>query len=122
MKKYLRKSLLLIFVCVIITTGMCACRKKDNEDLIIGYWKLTSDSGRDYMEFFDDGSFVTDSASWCGTYAITGNRLRLTGRLEAIVFDFEFDKNGDRLTLITESGHSYDYERIETRNEKRRWK
>lgn len=64
------------------------------------------------LEFFDGGSYASNSDNYSGGYSVDGNRLKLTGTLvEALTFTFELD--GDTLIIYEENGNTEQYNRVD---------
>ena len=90
---------------------LCSCGASP-ESKIVGQW--VSDGGKVFyneIEFFDNGSYITQHVSWSGNYDISGNRIALNGKVysEALSFEFEDD---DTLILINELGTEQIYKKV----------
>lgn len=78
--KKLTKTILALILATILLVTLAACGSSSSK--IVGRW-VSTDRTNDYsyIEFFSDGTYVTDWANYNGTYSIDGDRLRLSGRL-----------------------------------------
>ena len=106
----MKKTLLISLMLSVVLLMSCGNGTKDD---IVGLWKSSGKESVFYnsIEFFSDGTHVTETPSWSGTYTTDGNRLRISGKLYGEVFSFEISDNGNKLTLTNELGYSKSYER-----------
>lgn len=106
----MKKTVLISFVLLIVLFTTCGGSTKSD---IVGVWKSSGKESIFYnsIEFFSDGTHVTETPVWSGTYTADGNRLRISGKLYDEVFSFEITDNGNKLTLTNELGYSKSYER-----------
>lgn len=106
MKKIIQTLSCLIVVVILL----CSCKNSTKND-IVGLWKSTGEEGVFYnsIEFFSDGTHITETQSWSGTYTTDGNRLRISGKLYSDVFSFELSDSGNQLTLTNSLGYSKVY-------------
>lgn len=103
--KKLSKAFLGIALVVILLFNLAACGSKESK--IVGRWESTDRTNDySYIEFFSDGTYVTDWANYNGTYSIDGDRLRLSG---VLVSDrvYTFEISGKTLTLDSDVYEKY---------------
>lgn len=107
------KVILLIFVCVAVILLFYSCGLSSKSS-IVGKWESDEESGvfYDNIEFFSDGTYVTEVASWNGTYTMGKDRLRFSGVLHSEVFSFKISGGGKMLTLTNDRGYSKIYVRV----------
>ena len=104
-KKDMVIVLLVIALIVVFLSG-----RSGDESKIVGCWRYVNDgSGRPditYLEFFSDGTYVSNGTNYDGKYSIDGNRIKLEGVLvKPKVYLFEI--KGDVLTLYNYDGDEY---------------
>lgn len=106
----MKKALLITLVALVVFLSACAGNTKND---IVGLWKSSGDESIFYnsVEFFSDGTHITETPGWSGTYTTDGNRLRISGKLYGEVFSFEITDNGNELILTNELGYSKTYAR-----------
>ena len=100
----------------LLTVLLTACGADSS---IEGRWEIpgrgdeTSTSDLVKLEFFDDGTYVSNRSNYAGSYSVDGDRLRLEGiMVEPVAVTFEV--NGDSLTFYNDDGEIlYEYQRIE---------
>lgn len=98
--------LLAIALVVVILSG-----HSGSENKIVGCWRYVKDEriGRPditYLEFYSDGTYVSNATNYDGKYSIDGNRIKLEGTLvKPKVYLFEI--KGDVLTLYYYEGDEY---------------
>ena len=106
---------LLAFMIICI---MGACQKSP-EAKITGRWRLAEDSSSflNRLEFFSDGTYVSNHANYEGSYSIDDNRIRLQGIL-VDTKSFTYQLKGDILTFYDDGGDVYCvYERVSEKEE-----
>ncbi|MBR5239810.1 MAG: hypothetical protein IKW04_04465 [Clostridia bacterium] len=108
----MKKVLLITLVACILCLTACGGGGSTKNN-IVGLWKSSDGSDLFYntIEFFSDGTQMTEAASWSGTYTVEGNRLRISGKLYGEVFSYQITNNGNTLILTSESGYSKTYTR-----------
>ena len=106
----MKKALLISLMWLIVLLTACEGSTKND---IVGLWKSSGDESIFYnsVEFFSDGTHVTETPGWSGTYTTDNNRLRISGKLYGEVFSFEITDNGNKLTLTNSLGYSKTYTR-----------
>ena len=89
---------------------LCGCNSKS----IVGKWVGDGNKGvfYDEIEFFSDGTQVTEHISWSGSYSTDGNRLAIIGRVYSETFTYELRDGGDVLALINSNGTEKEYTRV----------
>lgn len=107
----MKKILLIILTLSVLLLTACGGSTKND---IVGLWKSSGEESIFYnsVEFFSDGTHVTETPGWSGTYATDGNRLRISGKLYGEVFSFEIADNGNELTLTNSLGYSKTYKKV----------
>jgi len=106
----MKKTLLISLMLLIVLLTACGGSTKND---IVGLWKSSGDESIFYnsVEFFSDGTHITETPGWSGTYTTDGNRLRISGKLYGEVFSFEITDNGNKLILTNSLGYSKTYAR-----------
>lgn len=106
----MKKALLIGLMLLVMMLTACGGSTQNG---IVGLWKSSGDESIFYnsVEFFSDGTHVTETPGWSGTYTTDGNRLRISGKLYGEVFSFEITDNGNKLTLTNNLGYSKFYKR-----------
>lgn len=106
----MKKILLIFLILMVLLLAACGDSAKNS---IVGSWKSSGEERIFYnsVDFFSDGTHVTETAGWSGTYATDGNRLRITGKLYGEVFTYEITNNGNELILTNSLGYSKKYTR-----------
>lgn len=106
----MKKTLLISLTLLVVLLTACGAGTKNE---IVGLWKSSGDESIFYnsVEFFSDGTHITETPSWSGTYTTDGNRLRISGKLYGEVFSFEITDNGNELILTNSLGYSKTYNR-----------
>ena len=108
----MKKMLLIALILLLVLLTACSSGTKND---IVGLWKSSGDESIFYnsIEFFSDGTHVTETQSWSGTYTTDGNRLRISGKLYGEVFLYEITDSGNKLTLTNSLGYSKTYKRAD---------
>lgn len=108
----LKNVMVILVVMILLAMILGLCSNSSSND-IVGLWKSTGKEDVFYnsIEFFSDGTHITETPGWCGTYTTDENRLRISGKLYSEVFTFRLDKN--ELTLTNSLGYSKIYSRSE---------
>lgn len=98
--------MLLVLVCSACSSG--------TEETIVGQWRSNEESVVFYsnIEFFSDGTHVTETPGWSGTYTAENSRLRISGKLYSEVFSYELSDGEETLVLSDELGNSIIYNRV----------
>lgn len=103
-----------------LSSVLCACSKGGSflkQNSIVGRWEnedeIEYSSFPDEYEFFSDGTYDTERASWCGTYSIDDDRIKIKGVLNTVVYTFEIEDGGNTLILTNDAGFSAEYGRID---------
>lgn len=106
----MKKTLLISLMLLVVLLTACGGSTKNN---IVGLWESSGDESIFYnsVEFFSDGTHITETPGWSGTYTTDGNRLRISGKLYGEVFSFKITDNGNELTLTNSLGYSKTYAR-----------
>ncbi len=106
----MKKALLISLMLFIVLLTACGGSTKND---IVGLWKSSGDESIFYnsVEFFSDGTHITETPGWSGTYTTDGNRLRISGKLYGEVFSFEITDKGNKLILTNSLGYSKTYAR-----------
>lgn len=78
------------------------------ESYLIGRWSIDENyhSSLEELEFFSDGTYVSDHPNYEGNYSVDNDRIRLTG----ILVDsktYTFDVNKITLTFYDDDGEVY---------------
>ena len=98
--------LLAIALVVVILSG-----RSGSENKIVGCWRYVEKEGIGspditYLEFFSDGTYVSNGKNYDGKYSIDDSRIKLEGTLvKPKVYLFEI--KGDMLTLYNYEGDEY---------------
>ena len=108
----MKKSFKFMSLIMLIVILLCSCGSNSKND-IVGYWKSSGDESIFYnsVEFFSDGTHITETPGWSGTYTAEGSRLRISGKLYGEVFSYKITNGGNQLTLTNNLGHSKTYSR-----------
>lgn len=106
----MKKILSIIMILIVLLLTACGGSAKND---IVGLWKSSGEESIFYnsVEFFSDGTHVTETPGWSGTYTIDGNRLRISGKLHVEVFSFKITDNGNKLIITNSLGYSKTYAR-----------
>ncbi len=106
-----KKTIQILPLLIILVFLLCSCGNSTND--IVGLWESSGSENIFYnsVEFFSDGTHVTETPGWSGTYTTDGNRLRISGKLYSEVFSFELSNNGNQLILTNSLGYSKTYAR-----------
>lgn len=88
---------MVVFIVVLLFNG-CGDGKKEettSEENLYGQWEKTEGRAEfSSVEFFDDGTYTTESPNLKGDFSITGNRIKFEGYLvEDVVETFEVKDN-----------------------------
>lgn len=110
------KKIKLITVVMLIAALLTACGSKSS---LVGRWEAVDHGIQggwagphlSELEFFSDGTYVSSSDNYTGSYTIEGDRIKLPGVLmETLVATF--DISGDTLTLYDDEGDAYQYTKV----------
>lgn len=74
------------------------------EEQLYGQWERV-DGRADFssVEFFDDGTYTSDSPNLQGNFSVTGNRIKFAGYLVSDVVE-TFEVEGDELHFLYDDG------------------
>lgn len=139
MRKNLKKLVTLLLIVVLALSVFSSC--KSNEEKIVGKWMV--DAGSEclggngtyftvssdfdigklkelgeflYLEFFDNGTYLSNQTNYIGNYSITENRIQLTGTDgSTLSYSFEFKSSNDdddRLALATDDGYALWFDKV----------
>lgn len=101
MKRFLKPAIALVLA-VVMAAAFIGCGSSKSK--IVGKWNRTEGWGFEYLEFFSDGTYTSNSSNYEGDYSIDGDRLKLSGFMaEAKVYTFKI--KGNTLSLY-ESGRA----------------
>lgn len=106
----MKKTLLISLMLLVMLLTACGGSTKNH---IVGLWKSSGNESIFYnsVEFFSDGTHVTETPGWSGTYTTDGNRLRISGKLYGEVFSYKITNKGNELILTNSLGNSKTYAR-----------
>lgn len=119
MKKY-KKVVVSMLSLMILAVALIGCSSKSASDLIVGQWIVPGEEDRAgttsdlvALEFFSDGTYVSNRSNYSGGYSIDDDRIKLDGVLaEPLTFTFEL--NEDTLTFYYDDGEVMnEYQRVE---------
>lgn len=104
------KKIILIFT-IISVIIISSCGNSANK--LIGHWSTGEKGTLSELEFFSDGSYVSSSSNYEGSYSVDSNRIRLNGILvDSLTFTFEVNNNS--LILYDNDGDVYgEYSKLE---------
>jgi len=98
----MRKFIKCVSVVVVAVCLFAGCSKTPQEELA-GRWEVEGKGKFDYLEFFEDGTYVSDESNYEGDYSISGDRIKLEGVLvDSKTYTYEV--SGDKLTLYNNDG------------------
>ncbi len=110
---FTRHLTLLIAIILLICITLPGC--KSTEDMIIGQWEIVDAVGitagswnvtyLKRLEFFNDGTYVSNHVNYSGNFSINSSRLKLTGILMPTL-TYTFEIKGDALYLYPNSSSS----------------
>ncbi len=96
------KKLTILIAALLTLTIFTACGGSN----LTGRW--TSVDGDYYIEFFSDGTYITDDANYSGDYSAENGRMKLSGILVPDLV-FSYTKSGNTLKLTDESGETREF-------------
>lgn len=106
----MKKTVKICFVVLLISSIFAGCGKTPQQELA-GYWEKTEGKGFSYIEFFEDGKYVSSHTNYEGDFSISGDRIRLEG----ILVDsktYTYSVSGNMLTFYDNDGDVYaEYEK-----------
>ena len=118
--KNIKKWLICFLFVLFSTTLLVGCGSKSLSDSIIGRWEMSEDQrvesqflGTYELEFFSDGTYISNRVNYCADYSIDGDRLKL-GSVGLGPLTFTAEIKDDTLTLTDEdSDYTYEYQKVE---------
>lgn len=114
--QFLRRLSLLVAITLLICIVLPGC--KSTEDMIIGQWEIVDAVGitagswdvtyLSYLEFFSDGTYVSNHVNYSGNFSVNSTRLKLTGILMPTL-TYTFEIKGNKLYLYPNSERGIPY-------------
>ncbi len=104
------KILMYVISCIALILALCSCSAQKR---LVGKWEVVEgDFFSDSIEFFSDGTYITEIGNFNGDYSVDGNRIKFGGILYSKVGTFKV--SGNKLVIKNDAGGVATYRRVGT--------